>query len=632
MPKIDSHLRQKTYAFNLIPFGFALSLAVVFGILSYWKVFEYDLFFNVKAGKEILETWRIQKVDTWSHTAYGQRWVNFEWLSCVFQYLASRVQNGYAFSGLLRSLLVGFWTFSLVRFSQKESRSQLGQSLLPWLFAPWIYIISYFRLQMRPDLFATIHFLTLYWIWYSDLCARNKRLSSLFVLFSWANFHGGTAPIGVVLFSAWILFDSEVLLTKLKWIAAAGATWFLTPIGLHVLEPVWESLISYDHELWKNPDFQPFSLSLFTLEDGGWSLSLWALYTLVALMSYLYLVFRHPKNLPKIYPNFWMVPIVGSAMTALTFNKIRMLHYQAIFFLPIVAAAFGVLIENYKKNIKVTVCIVVFIAFLWIIIIPDQVRVISKRIGSGLSELELPIQTVEFIRKVRPSQNLLNPHPFGGYIIAELPDYPVSIDGRGPFAQFLRETQEARSDTQKYIEFLKKYRINTVIEELPVPIVNQQLGFVDSHEFYYPKSDWALVYFDQVSVLYLRRIPAHQDIISQFEYHFIRRGLPANFGSEMKDLPEPVRAGFEAELDQCLRRYSNNIYCLVGKSTFLKSRGQLTEALQILLTAEEVDPKNTEMLFHLSQTYEKMGNSDEYKKVMKRFNRLTSARQSFLTF
>ena len=108
----------------------------------------------------------------------------------------------------------------------------------------------------------------------------------------------------------------------------------------------------------------------------------------------------------------------------------------------------------------------------------------------------------------------------------------------------------------------------------------QGYGFSDTHMALYPPQEWALVDFDNVSVVYLRRVPENQALISTTEYRFIRRGLPSQLaGASFNGLPETTRLGFELELERCLAEQPRNVYCLSGKAGHQKARGNVEAAI-----------------------------------------------------
>ena len=186
--------------------GLALSLAVLFGGLSHWVIFEYDIFWHVRAGLEILAGQGVQRVDRWSYTVNGERWINIQWLSTVVDAVVYRISGGYEGLSWLRSVLVGSWVFGLAILVGRGA-SRVRQAWLPMLvLVPWAYLVSSFRLQMRPDLFGICFGAGLLALWLSSWSRPLKRSTSLLILVAWANFHAGTCLFGVLFFVGAVAF------------------------------------------------------------------------------------------------------------------------------------------------------------------------------------------------------------------------------------------------------------------------------------------------------------------------------------------------------------------------------------------------------------------------------------------
>jgi hypothetical protein len=241
-----------------------------------------------------------------------------------------------------------------------------------------------------------------------------------------------------------------------------------------------------------------------------------------------------------------------------------------------------------------------------------------------VSQVELPVASVEFLRRVHPSKNLLNAYPFGGYVVQMLRDLPVSLDGREhPFEAFRDEMRRAEQSPAAYAAFLREHDINTVLTTIPKTAYDPRFGFVDGRERLLPSSEWAEVFFDDVSVVYLRRTPDHASVIAEHEHRFLRRGLPAGFGATGTNLPAEVRAAFEAEIDRCLREVPDNTYCLVCKAAYAQARQELDGALSLLEHAERINPRSPETLVTLAGLYKQLGDTRGEARARARFNHLT---------
>ena len=87
-----------TYCEALLPYvGCALGIGALLGQTAMWDLWEQDIFWQLRAGKEIWQTWRLQTVDTWTYTVQGHEWHNYCWLSSVIFYaLAPEATDAHA--------------------------------------------------------------------------------------------------------------------------------------------------------------------------------------------------------------------------------------------------------------------------------------------------------------------------------------------------------------------------------------------------------------------------------------------------------------------------------------------------------------------------------------------------------
>ncbi len=559
-----------------------VGLALLFGAISHWVIFEYDLFWQVRFGRELLAGAPVQSIDRWSHTAFGTPYRNIQWLSTIFMALVAKLAPGYIAFGYLRSLFIAGWIYLLGRLS-RAGRWPLFVAIL---LVPWIYLASWFRLQMRPDLFAACIFAALLLLLLSNASDARKRLGGLALLLLSANVHTGTVVFGILLYSSYALTANSSWRNRLVYAGLGFLCWFATPNGITILQIVRDNALTYDWSRTHNPDLQPFSTSLLELSQGGWALRLWVAYCGLALIS----LFQPKARLPALYQNRLFVLGVAGLLTLESLHHIRAIHYQMVFLLPAVATFIGSLTSRIQLAAPLAAA-----CFLWGGLLPEQIHTSAHPIGDGVSNLDLPVESAAFIAAVRPTGKLHNAYPFGGYLIDVLPDYPVSIDGRElPFAAF-RDEMSSAIGTGRYAEFLREHHIDIVLETLPGPLRDLQQGMIDGHEPLYPRQEWATVFFDNISIVYLRRTDANSRIIAQHEYQAIHRGISPN------QIQRGAEAFYDREYERCLNEVADSIYCRMGKATILARQGQGDSALALLNEARRIDPKSLEVLVSLLQ-------------------------------
>lgn len=576
---------------SLLFYSLALAFALFCALLAHYPIVENDLFWQVRAGEEILKTGSVQTTDAWSHTAAGLPWYNFQWLSTVLMYAVSSLRPDYFFLPTLRSLLVLALVLATCRLFASLTRRDRYRLPLFALGLPVWYLLCSPRFQMRPELFSLIIYTTLVTVWVSERSLKWRYLLTLALLVAWSNFHGGTAPFAILAACGYFLAASDGtflrLWQRLALAVGLALTWFASPIGINVMHAVLVVATDYTWTDSSNVDQRPFALSMLAGEGAVFQV-LWIAYTIATLICYLR-SWINMDRLPLLYRGKKLIAAVALLLTVAALQRVRAQSYQVIFLFPVFIECVRRAIEavsarsaaRYSRGLFVS--LVLLSAYLMSQRAPQSPGA-PLNLGFGVKKGVYPVQSAKFLATVRPRGNMYNTYNHGGYLIAQLREYPVSVDPRElPFLPWLRELNAAREQgsVSAFERFHDKYGVNTILSDLPLPDLIPGVGFIDSHASFAPKKDWALVFFDDASLVYLRRIPEHKKIIQEHEYKYLYHGLPANFAAVTPGLTDEFKAGFEHELDRCLRNLPENTYCLLGKAAFHKQRQQSDEALRL---------------------------------------------------
>ena len=138
-----------------------------------------DLWGHILFGREIIETGRVPRTDVFSYTAFGQAWINHEWLSEV---IFGGLYAAFGPSGILmlKSLAVATLLI-LITHIRRETRCVPEFQILLSLLV--ISVIS-FGFAFRPQLFTLLFFITI-----NTFLISSWRLLIAFFLFSpWLDF------------------------------------------------------------------------------------------------------------------------------------------------------------------------------------------------------------------------------------------------------------------------------------------------------------------------------------------------------------------------------------------------------------------------------------------------------------
>lgn len=562
-------LREPRAPFATKLFSAEIILAVVFAVLNHFQVAENDVFWQARAGEEILSNLSVQRFDTWSHTHEGAPWTNFQWLATVLTYLVSTLRPGYFFIPTFRSLLVFISTLLSARLLTGRPQWMV------WFFVPLTYIICAERYQFRPELFVFPQFIALILIWTRAVSFKARIALTYLILIASSNLHSPLQPVLLVVSSAFILFDSSSsrlrLGSRLALAAGACATWFVNPIGFDGVKGLLTAMREPELAMIGATEHAPFSIHSLT-SAGAAAVWFWLALTVFTVVGYAANL-RNRCAFPGAYRSPAFFALVTLALTAVALLKLRLRVYQTIFLLPVATVVMAALAERLRHIVRKQLRKILFAStgLLFFGVIFNGIDGPPLPIGFGVLPGRYPARAVEFIKKTNPLGQIENAYNYGGYLVDRLREYKVAVDGRElPFIAWLKDRAETKSTgtAEAYEQFRQRYGINMLLIELPPVVLNPDRQFVDTYSSLAPISTWALVFADDSSALYVRRIPEHEELIRQYEYKHLFRGLPAEFGAKAPNLTDELRVEFRKELERCLLEAPGNKYCRDGIAAY----------------------------------------------------------------
>ncbi|KAJ1620238.1 hypothetical protein T492DRAFT_1079431 [Pavlovales sp. CCMP2436] len=288
------------WRFWALPFAFAF-------FHSTFLIWEQDIFWQLRAGNELLLTGALPHEDQWSYTSRGRQWINVQWLSTVVVALAHRLacsgadhfgplillraavvaafvaQAGHvaalaadacgnacspaaisaatprgegAWAGALPRLLVPF-TWRRVRVSSECDgelavvlSSACARSWRRWVCAwaaqVFVFYGSRHRLQLRSETFSFCAFLAIWQIWLLPaLKVRARLLGGLAMVILSGQLHGGTSPfaVGVAVCCLLSVPSPLRLRSRLVWAALTALGYFCTPYTFRLIHLHWHALV-----------------------------------------------------------------------------------------------------------------------------------------------------------------------------------------------------------------------------------------------------------------------------------------------------------------------------------------------------------------------------------------------------
>jgi hypothetical protein len=152
--------------------------------------------------------------------------------------------------------------------------------------------------------------------------------------------------------------------------------------------------------------------------------------------------------------------------------------------------------------------------------------------GSGLQPGRFPVEAVEAMESRPETGRLYNDVAFGGFLIWRLYPRRVFIDGRNEVnPELLREVAHARSDSRAWSSLLERHEIDRALVryddrliEVTAPGGAGAGPVVSRHTpnaLLFPRRTFALVYWDDVAMLFVRRAAVGGAGLERDEYRYV---------------------------------------------------------------------------------------------------------------
>jgi hypothetical protein len=446
---------------------------------------ESDIWWHLRDSMTLLQQHVFLRTDTYSFTAAGSPWINFEWLSEVVYYLA------FKFAGLQGIMLVYFVVLVLIYIGvyyrscrggadcKNAAVATLGAiclgsvSMAPrmllfgWLcLTALLLVLDKFRqtsrgLWMLPPLFAL--WINLHGSWVFGLVVLVVTIAAGLVQGEW----------GRVEATRWSRAQFHKLMLALL---ASLAALFVNPFGYKLVLYPFDLLFRQQSVMHYIDEWQPVDFA-----SGNGKLALLLIFGLFAAALFSTRRWRLDEALLTAFA-LW---------TAL--SHVRFMFFAGLLIAPILAPALN-LFPPYEREIDkpwLNAAIMAAVAASLVIFFPSAAQL------QQTVDTTYPRAALDFIQHQQIKGRILNEYAWGGYMEWNAPNLQTSIDGRadifvysGVFNDFLKTTS-----LQDSFELLNKYGIDNVLIEQKHPLA------------YLLKQspEWHVIYSDQVAVLLQRK-------------------------------------------------------------------------------------------------------------------------------
>lgn len=470
-------------------------------IIVLYPIFDYDLYWHLANGREMVNAGRIITEEVFSYTHFGEKFDNHEWLSQIIWYLIWYNLGPYGLLGF--KLLV---TSLVVWLLYRTIRSVGGQPGLAGVLCVFAVLAGFYRYIERPELFSLLNTALISFLLYgfrSHQLPRRLLWLIPLILVVWDWLHGSV--YGLVLFALFVAGENakrhlpvlrqeqplaqEYLTYLNRCFAVAMVAMLVNPLGLRSYGIFLSILGGGGAATTTIKEFMPISWAEF---KPYIFLLVWAV-----LLS-----LRHIRKLDVTQ----LLILLVFGFGALRYSRVT--GVAAILLAPIIANLISISVKNAKGELEaklhhaIAIMAAVFVLGFGYFV---KFREVSPQaFGYHVDESYLPAGAVRFINAKGLSGNLYNSGHFGGYLPFYLtPDHPI----------FQYNLPKVFGDTYRYVkhpEELDKWNINYAI-----------VGNADELTTLFPNYMWARIYRDPGAVLVLRRSPQNQALIEQYEIqHF----------------------------------------------------------------------------------------------------------------
>jgi hypothetical protein len=496
----------------------------------------------------MLENHSIPRTDPFTTTGSGTPWIDHEWL---FQITAAVTEAAAGPAGLvaLRALLVAALAALMVGLGLQSGLSPPGALVLAVLCLFGARI----RFFLRPELVTLLIAPVVVWLFLNRTQRRSYRwLAGIAALMAvGANFHGGllvVPPLLAGLLAAeWFQWLATRRGPSPLWSGVAGVAvasvapianpngWRLYEVPLniahlvglpHIPNPEWLSPSFGDYP----PLFVAMAVGLAVLAVAERRATRWILLVMISALA-----LRYVRNVGLFFVLF---PITISAALA----KV-----------PLLAAGSPTSMRLLGRTAAVGVSFV---------IVASMMLVPGRSPGFELSRNYYPFRAWDFLERedlhTAPAYNDVR---FGGFLIhRHYPHRRTFLDDRNeihePLLARIHEILKS-SNPQAWQELMDEHAIELAIIRYHAPFTvlrpdGETVGRRGFSALWFPRERWALIYWDDVSMVLADRQRVDPSLVNRHEYRVIRPDDTDELERRLASDPE-LLPRFVAELERKIR-------------------------------------------------------------------------------
>ncbi len=520
--------------------GLFLLLAGICAAAAFVKIRSYDFWWHLQAGEQIVRERSIPRADDFSFTSAGTPWIDHEWL---FQVLAYGAFSTLGAAGVwLIKAACAFGVAAVGYRWRRRSGSPAGMALL---LACLAILGLRFRLAERPEavsllMSAAVAALVL------GLVTRPARPTGRLVLTGllaalWSNLHAGAlaAPaIGIAcaagaLFDLALAHDEQARGDERRGAAnacaaalAAAAGVMINPFGPRIFSVPWgisEALSPGNlvNPEWLTPSPRGFPFFYLSATSAG---------------------FFAVAGIARRSRHALCRAALLSLAAAAAITSVR--HIGIFFALLPLVLEIAPPRRRFDRPLALAGTLACLAAAFWMALVPPP----GAASGIGVQEGRYPVQAADFIEARLDGARLYNDAAFGGYLIWRgYPQRRVFLDGRNEVhAALLRDLSAALDDGRRWQDLLARHDVEGAVVAYRPDLIAARDASTGAmarstfSELHFPEARWALAYWDDVAMVFIRRQGRFQSLAAKLEY---RRARPEAFKLNSLNVGETGEAG-----------------------------------------------------------------------------------------
>jgi len=531
-------------------------------VMATTKLFiDDDVFWHLATGKFIVNSgFVIPSADVFGYVTAGTQWIPFEWGWDVLTYFIYTT-GGISGLSVIRLVLV-LLIFIPVIIIGKKTRFPLPLLTVILLL---LAIGMLVRFTVRPHLVTYVFLMAeVFLLFYSVFDPKYKKLFVLFPVFFliWANLHMGVI-LGLAILV--IFYISELLNTRIaKRPAAIESRRFLLILFLSFLACLvnphhYQTYIyAYTHsQMWMLDEILEWKSPFDPRVSGYYYVKLYFFFLVLGLIV-LYYSYKRKDFFPALLYAFAAVYSTQS---------LRFIYdYFIIITIPIVVSIAYLINSNKSRRLNAVFSGRISFGVLSVFLIWLTVSLYNNSIYTGIlnnkfretgwsvNEKFFPVQNFGFMDKENIpaiSSNVFNSMRIGGYYIWSFNNEQNFIDSRNLNDEIMAEYKSIDGRQSGFEEKLKKYNIDCIVYSLPYLTTSAQEIEKNLVSFLSRSENWKLIYWDDISLLFVRNDNKFKDIIDKYEYKYI---TPTNFIFRRNELSAALQNNRTAFINEVKRK------------------------------------------------------------------------------